>query len=211
MINRRQFGKSVLAVGAWVFGGAALSRSGAASEGQGPQLGDDGLYRQSWFLDSFLNLPEDLQEAASQGKRLAIIWEQRGCPYCKELHLVNLARPEISNYIKKHFAMLQLNIWGAREVTDFDGQTLRERQLAFKWHINFTPTIQFFPPTLPANGRAPGMELEVARMPGYFKPFHFITMFEFVHEDAYERLSFQRYLQEKVAALQAKGIKPEMW
>jgi thioredoxin-related protein len=48
-------------------------------------------------------------------------------------------------------------------------------------------------------------------MPGYFKPFHFITMFEFVHEGAYERLSFQRYLQEKVAALQAKGIKPEMW
>jgi len=211
MINRRQFGKAVLAAGASLFGGAALSRSGAASEGQAPQLGDDGLYRQPWFMESFLNLPEDLQEAAGQGKRLTIIWEQRGCPYCKELHLVNFARPEISSYIKKHFAMLQLNIWGAREVTDFDGQTLGERQLSRKWRVNFTPTIQFFPPTLPANRRDPGIELEVARMPGYFKPFHFITMFEFVHEGAYERLSFQRYLQEKVAALQAKGIKPEMW
>lgn len=208
MIDRRQFGKAVLAVGAWL-GGSTLSRAWAASEG--PHLGDDGLYRQSWFMETFLNLPEDLQEAASQRKRWAIIWEQRGCPYCKELHLVNFARPEISGYIKKHFAVLQLNIWGAREVTDFDGETLTERQLSFKWRINFTPTIQFFPPAVPANVRQPGVELEVARMPGYFKPFHFITMFEFVHERGYERLRFQRYLQEKVTALQAKGVKPEVW
>jgi thioredoxin-related protein len=195
MIDRRQFGRTVL----------------AASESQRPHLGDDGLYRQPWFMETFLNLPEDLREAASQNKRLAIIWEQRGCPYCRELHLVNFARPEISEYIKKHFAVLQLNIWGAREVTDFDGETLAERQLSFKWRINFTPTIQFFPPAVPANVRQPGVELEVARMPGYFKPFHFITIFEFVYERAYERLRFQRYLQEKVAALQAKGVKPEVW
>ncbi|MDX1486942.1 MAG: thioredoxin family protein [Acidiferrobacterales bacterium] len=210
MSDRRQFGRTILAASAWLIG-SPLSRAWAASEGQGPHLGDDGLYRQPWFIETFLNLPEDLQEATSQRKRLAIIWEQRGCPYCKELHLVNFARPEISEYIKKHFAVLQLNLWGAREVTDFDGEALTERELSFKWRVNFTPTIQFFPPAVPADVRQPGVELEVARMPGYFKPFHFITMFEFVHERAYERLRFQRYLREKVAALQAKGIKPEVW
>jgi thioredoxin-related protein len=210
MIDRRQFGRTVLAAGAWL-SGSRLSPAWAASEDRGPHLGDDGLYRQPWFIETFLNLPEDLQEAASQRKRLAIIWEQRACPYCKELHLVNFARPEISEYIKKHFAVLQLNLWGAREVTDFGGETLTERQLSFKWRINFTPTIQFFPPAVPADVRQPGVGLEVARMPGYFKPFHFISMFEFVHERAYERVRFQRYLQEKVAALRAKGVKPDVW
>lgn len=211
MVDRRQFGKTALVAGISLGGAGAGSRAWAASEPQPPQLGDDGLYRQPWFIETFLNLPEDLQEAAGKGKRLAVIWEQRGCPYCKELHLVNFARPEISEYISKHFAVLQLNLWGARDVTDFDGETLSERKLSFKWRINFTPTIQFFPPAVPADVRQPGVELEVARMPGYFKPFHFITMFEFVQERAYERLRFQRYLREKVAALQEKGTKPKVW
>ena len=32
-------------------------------------------------------------------------------------------------------------------------------------------------------------------MPGYFKPFHFITMFEYVYERAYERVDFQAFLR----------------
>lgn len=196
--------------------GAALAGTGAARHVRAAgryelRLGDDGLYKQPWFMETFLVLPEDIKEATSQRRRLAVIWEQRGCPYCKQLHLVNLARPEIMDYVRKHFAMIQLDLWGAREVTDFDGQTLPERQLSHKWRVNFTPTIQFFPPSISANKRKSGVDLEVARMPGYFRPFHFITMFEFVQERAYKRVSFQQYLREKVAAMQAEGVKPQVW
>lgn len=77
-------------------------------------LGDNGLYHQSWFLDTFLEMPDDLAEASASGKRFAVIWEQKGCPYCKEMHRVNFARAEINDYVREHFAVVQLDPWGAR-------------------------------------------------------------------------------------------------
>ena len=109
-------------------------------------LTDDGLYRQPWFLESFLELADDLQRATEKKKRLAIMWELRGCPYCKETHLVNFAKPEIENFIKERFEILQLNIIGSREVTDFDGEKLsREGAWREKYGVRYTPTFQFFP------------------------------------------------------------------
>jgi thioredoxin-related protein len=174
-------------------------------------VGDDGLYTQPWFLQTFLDLRDDLAEAAGEGKRLVLMWEQKGCPYCKETHEVNFARPEIHDYVKDNFSVLQLNLWGSREVTDFDGKALEERALARRWRVNFTPTIQFFPQSIEGSKGKTGVELEVARMPGYFKPFHFLSMFEFVKEEAYNTTNFQRYLQNKFAALKAKGIDPNVW
>jgi thioredoxin-related protein len=69
---------------------------------------------------------------------------QRGCPYCRELHQVNLANPEISTYIQENFVALQHNLYGSREVTDFDDKKMEERRLAARWPINFTPTLCFF-------------------------------------------------------------------
>ena len=90
---------------------------------------DDGFYREPWFLESFLELADDLAAAAANKKRLAIMWELRGCPYCKETHLINFAKPEIADYIQERFEILQLNIIGSREVTDFDGEKLTEKAI----------------------------------------------------------------------------------
>src|SRR4051794_21433869 len=57
-----------------------------------PTQMEDGLYRQSWFHLSFLNLKEDFAEARASGKRFAILFEQRGCPYCAQLHTEVLAQ-----------------------------------------------------------------------------------------------------------------------
>ena len=43
------------------------------------ELGDDGLYKTDWMRDTFKDLREDLEEANAEGKRLALIFEQRGC------------------------------------------------------------------------------------------------------------------------------------
>ena len=51
-----------------------------------PLKEDNGLYHQSWFQLSFLDLKEDFNEAKAEGKRFAVIFEQRGCPYCIKLH-----------------------------------------------------------------------------------------------------------------------------
>lgn len=173
------------------------ARTDAAAE---PRLGDDGLHKQDWFLESFLDLAEDLAEATQAGKRLVVLWEQRGCPYCHDLHRINLADAKVVAYIRAHFVILQLNLWGDREVTDFDGEKLREKDFARKYRINFTPTLQFFPETPDEMKGKKGADAEVVRMPGYFRPFHFISMFEYVREKRYADQDFQRYIMEKSAA-----------
>ena len=158
-------------------------------------LTDDGLYRQPWFLESFLELPDDLQGAANIGKRFAIMWELRGCPYCKETHLVNFARPDIENYVKANFDILQLNIIGSRKVTDFDGSEISEKALATKYGIRFTPTVQFFPESAAGLGQKTAESREVARAPGYLRPDDFLALFRFVREKGYETKSFRDYLR----------------
>ena len=179
--------------------GLLLSAVGAALAGRGaaaaePAVSEDGLYHEPWFLQSFLDLREDLQSAAAGGKRLAIMWELRGCPYCRETHLVNFADAGIASYIRDNFEVLQLNLIGSRKVTDFDREELAEKDLARKYGIRFTPTFQFFPQSADGLDAKEAMAREVTRAPGYLKPAHFLAMFRFVRERAYERGSFRDFL-----------------
>ncbi len=175
--------------------GIAVMPSSVRAEGSvEPILTDDGIYTQPWFLESFLDLAEDLDEAAANGKRFAIMWELKGCPYCEETHFVNFADPEINAYVREHFEILQLNYLGSRLVTDFDGEELEERALRQKYGIRFTPTFQFFPENSAEIGDKVGQAAEVARMPGYFKPDHFIAMFRYVDDKAYDQQNFRAYL-----------------
>jgi thioredoxin-related protein len=190
--TRREF-LALVASAAAVSAGWPTSLHAAA----GAVMGDDGLYKQPWFLNSFLELAEDLKQTTEEGKRLAILWEQRGCPYCHALHQNNFTDAAVTGYVRANFNIIQLNIWGAREVIDFDGQTLTEKTLARKYRVNFTPTLQFFPESAAEMAGKDGDAREVARLPGYFRNFHFLAMFEFVREKLYTRIAFQDYIREK--------------
>ena len=199
MIDRRRFGFA----GLLAFGAAIRLRAAT-----GAQLGDNGLHVQPFFMQTFLDLAEDKAEAEAEGKHFAVLFEQRGCPYCREMHEVNFARPEIAEFVASNFGVLQIDLWGSREVVDFDGEALEERALARKWGVNFTPTMVFFT----TGGDGPDFRsLEAVRMPGYFKPFHFMTMFEFVAGDSYVDQPFQRYLQDKFARYEKEGKVPDLW
>jgi len=191
MPSRRMFLASFLA-GSVANGLGLLDLNPARA---GAVLGDDGLYRQPWFLESFLELADDLAGASEKKKRFAIMWELRGCPYCKQTHLVNFAKPEIENFIKDRFEVLQLNIIGSREVTDFDGEKLSEKRLAEKYGVRYTPTFQFFSDNATGLARKKPREREVARAEGYLEPRDFLAMFRFVVERAYEKGSLRDYLK----------------
>lgn len=158
-------------------------------------LTDDGLHRQPWFVESLLELPDDLAAATAAKKRFAILWELKGCPYCKTMHEVNFAKPEIENYVKAHFDVLQLNIIGAREVVDFDGEKLSEKRFAAKYGIRGTPTFQFFPESAAGLGAKPPLKREVARMHGYVEPTPFLNTFRYVAERAYEKGTLSDFLK----------------
>ena len=198
MITRRFTRRSMLTGG--LAAGAALASNASLAQ---TVLGDDGLHKQPWMLDSFLEVGSDLADAREAGKGLIVLFEQRGCPYCKELHEVNFADARITEYLEANFDALQLDIWGSREAANLDGETMEEKQLAREWQVNFTPTTLFF--------AKDGPEKEVFRLPGYFKPFHYMSGLEYVAEGHYQDQNFQRYLQEKFAALEAEGKTPEVW
>ena len=175
-------------------GVASVAAVGAA-RAEEPVLTDDGLYKQSWFLESFLDLSDDLEGAAKEGKRFAIMWELKGCPYCKETHFVNFAQPKIADYIKANYEVLQLNIIGSRKVIDFDGTEMLEKDLAAKYGVRFTPTFQFFGERAAALKPLAPAKREVARAPGYLRPDDFLAMFRFVREKAYETKSFRDFVK----------------
>ena len=178
--------------------GAALATSGwsAAARAEAPVLGEDGLYHEPWMVDGFLVLGEDLDDAGKNGKRYALMWEQRGCPYCRETHLVNFARSDIAAFVRANFDVVQLDIHGAREVTDFDGSKLHEKQLAAKYGVRFTPTILFFPPGGAGLRDKEPPKREVARMTGYLRPDDFLAMFRYVREEAYATRTFREFLRQ---------------
>lgn len=209
MTVRRRDVLGLLAASASAAGMPSIAH--AATSRSDPAVADSGLFTQDWFLESFLDLSDDHAELSGGDKNLAILFEQRGCPYCRELHRVNFARKEIASYLQKHFGVIQLDLWGSRKVTDFDGEGLEERALAKKWRVIFTPTMVFFPRDPAAVKSNSGGVAEVFRMPGYFKPFHFISMLEYVHDGRYRDVEFQRFLQERFAKLKAKGIDPDVW
>jgi thioredoxin-related protein len=179
-----------------LLGAASLGALGVkAARAEEPSLTDDGLYKQPWFLESFLDLPDDLEGARKEGKRFVIMWELKGCPYCKETHFVNFAQSRISDYVKANFEVLQLNIIGSRKVTDFDGAEVSEKDLAAKYAVRFTPTFQFFGERAEPLKALPPAKREVARAPGYLRPDDFLAMFRYVREKAYKSKSFRDFVK----------------
>lgn len=176
---------------AWI--GAALA-VGMAVPLWASEIGDDGLHKQPWMRDTFKDLREDLDEANAEGKRLVLFFEQRGCIYCRAMHEEVFVDPKISDYIDENFFVVQLNLHGDIEVTDFDGESLTEKDMARKWRVLFTPNIVFLPEEVPEGVSA--VDAAVAVMPGAFGKGTTIDMFTWVKEKRYELDNdedFQRY------------------
>ena len=158
------------------------------------ELGDDGLHKQSWMRDTFKDLREDLDEANSEGKRLVLMFEQRGCIYCSKMHKDVYSRENVSNYIDGNFFVVQLNLHGDLEVTDFDGEVLSEKAMARKWNVLFTPTVLYLPQEVDEGITA--AQAAVSYMPGAWSAGTTIDMLTGVNEERYlldNGEDFQRY------------------
>lgn len=159
----------------------------------GSELGDDGLHKEPWFEDTFKDMREDLASANAAGKRLLVIWEQRGCIYCTKMHEEVFSDPAIRGQIEGHYYVVQMNLFGDVEVTDFDGQALPEKEMAMKWGVMFTPTMMFFPEEVPEG--KPANLATVAAMPGAFGKGTTGALLTWVKDHGYENgENFQKFL-----------------
>ena len=161
-------------------------------------MGDDGLHKTEWQRDTFKDLREDLAEANAEGKRLLIMIEQRGCIYCSKMHEEVFPDPKIDQYIKDHYFVIQINMFGDVEVTDFDGTTLPEKDMVSRWNALFTPTLLFFPEEVPADSIA--TQAAVAVMPGAFGKHTTFNILNWVVDHGYDGdENFQKYHARMIA------------
>ena len=168
----------------------------------GVTLGDDGLHKADWMRDTFKDLREDLEEANAEGKRLLVIIEQRGCIYCTKMHEEVFPDPMIEAALNDQFFVVQINMFGDIEVTDFDGTTLPEKDMVRRWNALFTPTLMFFPQEVAADATA--TQAAVAVMPGAFGRWITMNLLNWITQEGYlGDETFQRY---HARIIQEQGI-----
>ncbi len=162
------------------------------------EIGDDGLHKQPWFEATFKDIGEDIDFAREQNKRLAIMVEQRGCPFCKKMHETVWVDPEIVAYIESHYIVVQYNLFGAEEVTDLDGDVLTESESAQKWGLKFTPSVLFLPEQ--SDERKSAGEQAVALMPGAANKELTLSLLHWVVERGYEsKMTFEEFHQLRIS------------
>lgn len=161
------------------------------------EVGDDGLHKPDWLRVTFKDMTEDLEEATAEGRRMVVIFEQRGCIYCTKMHEEVFPDPQINELIENDFYFVQMNLFGDVEVTDFDGTAMTEKDIARRWGVFFTPTLLFMPEEVPEGQTA--AEAAVAIMPGAFEKDTTLHLLQWVLEKGYEKDEhFQAYHGRKV-------------
>lgn len=171
----------------------ALAWPAAAAE-----IGDDGLHKTPWMRETFKDMREDLADANAEGKRLMVIFEQRGCIYCTKMHEEVFPDPGIAKLIEDTYFVVQMNLFGDVEVTDFDGTALPEKDMAVRWGVMFTPTMIFLPEVV-AEGQT-AAQAAVVTMPGAFGKGTTSALLTWVKDHGYESGEhFQKYLAAQMA------------
>ena len=170
---------------------------GAVTTAWAVEAGDDGLHKQPWFAITFKDIAEDINESTADGKRLLLVFEQRGCSACFKMHQTLFADPEIEAYLKNHFTVVQFNLIGDEEVTDLDGGVFTEKSVADRWQIYGTPTLLFLPDSAAHSGRA--SDVAVARLTGLMEREKFLDLLHWVQSKGYAiNQTFESYHAEAV-------------
>lgn len=97
----------------------------------------------NWFKTSFLDFSEDLQEATDSDKHMMIYFHQNGCPYCAKLVRDNFHNKSLVAKLQKDFDVIETNMFGDRDLVDWNGKEFNEKEFSTQMNIQFTPTLLF--------------------------------------------------------------------
>ncbi|MBT2969780.1 MAG: thioredoxin [gamma proteobacterium symbiont of Ctena orbiculata] len=143
-----------------------------------------------FFDQSLGNFSDELEVAREEGKKgVLIMFEMDECPFCHRMKARVLNQVEVQDYYKQHFLIYTVDIEGDVEISDFDGNAMKEKDFAFKHHkVRATPVFGFF-------------DLEgnlITRFTGATNDAEeFLWLGEFVVDDHYKTTNFSRYKREK--------------
>ena len=192
LVNRWLFIVPVLLVS------GLLAGSEHAASGKGKYIGAEISEHPAWFKESFLDLEEDVQEAASRNKRVMLYFHQDGCPYCSKLVKDNFSQADIVETMQASLESIAINMWGDREVVTIEGKPYTEKNLAAALKVHYTPTLVF----LDEQGKV------ALRLNGYYPPDEFRLALEYVAGHREKTISFHDYMAAHQAGATGK-LNPE--
>jgi thioredoxin-related protein len=144
-----------------------------------------------YFFDQSLgNFSDELEMAREEGKKgVLIMFEMDECPFCHRMKSRVLNQVEVQDYFKQHFLIYTVDIEGDVEITDFQGNAMKEKDFAFKqYRVRATPVFGFFDLEGKLITRFTGATNDVQE---------FLWLGEFVVDDHYKTTNFSRYKREK--------------
>ena len=144
-----------------------------------------------------LKPPYDLSKlVGSHKKPLLVLFEQKVCQTCDELHNDIFRRKQTLEQLHR-FNVVQLDMWSRAPLVTPRGKKTTAVQWARKINVQFAPSLVFFD----NSGK------EIIRIEAYLKAFHTQSIMDYVASGAYKsQPNFQRYISRRAAELEAKGI-----
>lgn len=150
------------------------------------------LHQQPFILKP----PYNLKKLLKSKKPLLVLFEQKKCHHCDELHNDLFKRKETLKQIQR-FNVVRLDMWSNDKLINIQGKTVTAKILAKNFSINNSPTFVFFNKT----GK------DIFRIDAYLKSFHTQSVLDYIASGAYKKQpNFQRYISKRADRLEALGI-----
>ncbi|MDH5181895.1 MAG: thioredoxin fold domain-containing protein [Gammaproteobacteria bacterium] len=149
----------------------------------------------------FIIKQNDLQHLLEKSdKPLLVLFEQKQCKDCDELHTDVFKRPETIEQLKR-FNIVRFDIRSDEEVATPHGYVTTAKEWARQLKIQYAPTMVIFENT----GR------EIIRTEAYLKSFHIQSVMDYAASGAYKtQPSFQRFISKRADELEARGVHIEL-
>jgi len=143
---------------------------------------------------SAIDLSKGLKDG--NGQHLLVMFEQRACNTCDELHLDILTRKESLEQLMR-FKVVVLDMWSDQIITVPSGEKIKIGDWVKRLDVKYAPSLLFFN----TDGD------EVFRSDAYLKSFHTQSVMDYVASGAYKtQANFQRYIDKRAEHLREQGI-----
>ncbi len=150
------------------------------------------------FFQHSTNLKKLLEK---EQKPTAIYFEAVDCEECETMHKRILTDPATRKLAQK-VTSVQMDVYSGAGITTHTGEKMSQREYAKRLNIGYTPAVVLFD----------NQGVEVHRMEGFLKTFHFQSSLAYVLEKAYSvQPSFQRYLSARGEKLREQGFDTDIW
>lgn len=132
--------------------------------------------------------------AKKDGKKILIDFTIQSCRWCKVMDREAYAKPEIIEYINKHFHAVKFDTEQTKKEININGTTYKHRpdfgrNGIHEWALELMEGRSSYPMTCFLDSNS---EL-ITNFPGYHKPKAMLTILNFVGEDAYQDLTWQQF------------------